>query len=145
VTTCKKNNLGNGWRVLAKSEAGQAVIADYVRLKPSVAVGNCKGISNVACSNWAANSVTMTNLKPGAMAVGLAHEVHHLKNKVPQRSEAGVQAEMGAWDAGGAVYDALDGKDKKQADKVFKEDYDALRSDREAAEHAIRCALHVGC
>jgi hypothetical protein len=87
----------------------------------------------------------MTDLKPGAMAVGLAHEVHHLKNKVPQASDAGVQAELGAWAAAGVVYDALEGKDRKQADKVFKDDYRVLRSDPAAAERAIRCAVKVGC
>lgn len=146
TSTCNNDNLGNGWRVLDKSAAGKAVIADYVAMQPTVAVDNSCSVSKIACSNWAKGTVTMSNLKPGAMAVGLAHEMHHLKTKIPQKSEAGVQDELAAWDDAGAVFDALTGKDKRQANGVFGDGYKQLRSNRPDAEAQVRCAvLNVGC
>ena len=146
TSNCNNDNLGNGWRVLDKSTAGKAVIADYVAKQPTVTVNNSCSVSKLACSNWAQSTVTMSNLKPGAMAVGLAHEMHHLKTKIPQRSEAGVQDELAAWDDAGAVFDALTGKDKRQANGVFGDGYKQLRSNRPDAEAQLRCAaLNVGC
>ncbi|MDX2208289.1 MAG: RHS repeat-associated core domain-containing protein [Gemmatimonadales bacterium] len=124
VEDCPADQLGNAWRVLAKSAVGRAVIAAYVASGFSVDTG-----SGANRTNRSEKTVTVIGSHgPGAIAVGLAHEVVHANGTAEFGTPLGGEEESAAWDQALRVYDALKGQDRKDAQPRYRDEAEKHRS-----------------
>ena len=141
MVDCDESNLGNAWRVLHKSSRGRQIISRYVSSGYSVTPD--AALTNGTKHKERQVSV-LGSLKPGALAVGLAHEEVHVTGKAAPGTIAGGHEESAAWEQALGVYGELTVRDRSEARSRYsgealrhKEDHDGYHRDKYCAGASI--------
>lgn len=126
VGDCADDNLGNAWRVLNKSAQGKEIISRYVASGYQV---NTNALVYNRTDHSSRSVSVLGSLKPGALAVGLAHEEVHVTGKAKAGTIAGGHEESAAWEQALGVYSELTGADRKEARARYR--YAAERHEKD--------------
>jgi RHS repeat-associated protein len=122
VENCEHDKLGDAWRALNRYPDGRAVIREYV------AAGVQVSVSATATTNHTdpqSGTVTLVGRAPGAVALGLTHEIIHVNGVRDLSNGVGVGLdEVRARNRALDLYGAFRGGDRDQARPIYGSQYE---------------------
>jgi len=139
-----KTQLGQAWQTLDKTKQGKEVIQAYVDNDAYVDtdISGCasgdKNCTDRGASPDGTDQVHVGGANAQEIALGLSHEIVHVKGNADAHTESGVDEEMSAYGGAFNVYHAMSSSDQNAA-KWYKDRERYFRLDPEGVRQEIEC------
>ena len=143
TSDCANDDLGNAWRKLDESKAGRKVIGQYVEssLTVDTDVSDCAA-ANCTIKAGGATAVH-TSGNAAAMAVGLSHEIVHVRGSARPGTKQHEREERSAWGNAFGVYRSFGSADRSASGYTGR--YNLWTSNRSEFNRQIACAVYNNC